>query len=449
MRWMRTPALACAALAAFSGPAAAGTVTITVTDDGNHNPNGGCTASAAASPSQFLVQAGGSGCEWRLPIDAVPGSRAGDIVSARAVVRVDGVSGSFKLGLRGASGGAPIGTVTVPAGDHVVVTHTSAGPFQTSSGTLTLDLQSTGTAAVKVAGPAARRLVLRVTDTHAPRVLGPITPIPADVAIGAPVAVGALVSDDGPDTAPLPATIQWGDGASSAVATARPAVPFPTAAMATGLAQYAYAVPGRYVVSVDVTDTAGNPAQRTLGRVRVWEPPANVRSPRVRGTMAVGSLLTCSPGGWTGTGGPSPFVFRWLRGAAMIPGQALDAYRLTLADRGLGIACRVTGRNPTGASATVVSPGRRLWMTPVAVHRPSIHGRRRAGARILCLSGVWLGPPARFRISWVRDGRLLQTHLRRLRLRRADRGARIRCRVTASNPAGRRAVSSRTIRVRR
>jgi hypothetical protein len=87
-------------------------------------------------------------------------------------------------------------------------------------------------------------------------------------------------------------------------------------------------------------------------------------------------------------------------------------------------------------------------MAPVAVRRPSIRGRRRAGARIVCLTGVWSGPPARLRVTWIRDGRLLATHARRLRLRRADRGARLRCRVTASNPAGRRTVASHTIRVR-
>jgi len=443
-------ALACLAVGALScGSAQAGTVTFTITDDGTHSPNGGCTNALVSSPWQFLVQAGGSACEWRLPINAVPGSRAGDIVSAHAVVRLKALGSGFRVGLRASSGGTAAGSVPVPSGDHIVTTTDSTGPFQVSSGTLTLELQSDGTGAVDVATATARKLVVRVTDTRPPRVLGSTAAIPADIAIGRPLVLGARLTDNGPDTTGLRAAIHWGDGTSSPTVTPRPPMPFTTASMVTGLAQHAYAVPGAYTVSVDVRDTAGNLGHETLGRIRAWGPPINIRPPRVRGVMAVGSLLTCSTGGWLETGGPSPYSFQWIRGRALIPGQTVGAYQLTAADRGRAIACRVTGRNPVGLTRTALSAARRLWVAPVVVRRPSIHGRRRAGSRLTCVAGSWRGPPQRIRISWVRNGRQLHSHMRRLRLTRVDRGARIRCRVTASNPAGRKTVSSRTIHVRR
>ena len=433
----------------MTSTASAGTVTLTVRDDGMSIPNGACNQTSAASPFQFLLKATGAPCDWRLRIDAVPGSRAGDIVGAHAVVRLKGIAGGFRVGLLGESSNAIIGSLAVPAGDHVVTTRDSTGPFQVSSGTLTLDLRSTGAGTVAVGGPATRVVVLRMTDTRPPRVLGPIGAIAGDVAVGRAISAGARLTDNGPTTTGLAAVIHWGDGRSTGVGTPPPLSPFSANALQTGVAHHAYTIPGKYTVSVDVRDSAGNVGHSTLGRLRVWGRPVNARSPRVRGLVTVGSVLSCSTGQWLDTGGPSPFTFRWLRGGAVIAGATLSGYRLTPADRNHLIACRVTGTNPVGTSATADSPGRRLWIQPVLVHRPKIKGRRRAGTRLTCGIGVWRGVPARSRITWIRNRRQLHSHGRRLFLRRADRGARISCRVTVSNPAGQATASSRTIRVRR
>jgi len=280
MRWIRTPAFACAALAALSGsPASAGTVTLTIRDDGMSTPNGACGQAPTSSPWQFMLHATGAPCDWRLRIDAVPGSRAGDIVAAHAVVRLKGIASGFRVGLLGESSNSVAGAIPVPAGDHVVTTADSSGPFQVSSGTLTLDLRSTGSGSVAVGGPGSRVLVLRVSDTRPPRVLGPVGAVAGDVRLGAAIAAGARLSDNGPITRGLAAVIHWGDGSTTAVSTPSPSSPFTTSALVTGVAHHAYRLPGRYTVSVDVTDAAGNRTHDSLGRLRVWARPANVRAP--------------------------------------------------------------------------------------------------------------------------------------------------------------------------
>src|SRR3954470_4713366 len=100
MRWLRASAFACAALTALSGGSAwAGVVTVTVPDGGTTSPNGSCTQRPGVSPWQFKVTAGGSPCDFRRRIEAVPGSRAADIVSARVESRLYGAAGGFNFGL--------------------------------------------------------------------------------------------------------------------------------------------------------------------------------------------------------------------------------------------------------------------------------------------------------------------------------------------------------------
>ena len=450
MRRIRTTVFACAALAAVSGgSASAGIVTVTVRDDGTNSPTGGCTQRPASSPWQFIAQAAGSICDFKLRINAVPGSRAGDIVSAHAVARLNGVATGFRVGLLARSGNALAGAVPVPHGDHVVTTAETATPLQTSSGSLTLDLRSIAGAGEVWVGPrTTRSVVLRVMDTSPPHVLGPITTVPADVAVASVVAVGARFTDNGPITRAPVAVVHWGDGTSSRLSTSVPSQPF-SAGMTTRTAAHAYAVPGFYKLTVDVVDTAGNVAHGRLGRLRAWGPPTNTSPPRVLGAMKVGATVRCTTGRWHETGGPVPYTFRWLRGKAVIAGAAGSIYTLTVTDRNRQMACRVVARNVLGRAAAAVSPVRRLWVAPVLVKRPRIKGHARAGSRITCNTGVWRWSPRKFRIIWLRDHRRIKSHSQRLKLRGVDRGATFQCRVTASNPAGRALASSRTIRVKR
>jgi hypothetical protein len=78
-------------------------------------------------------------------------------------------------------------------------------------------------------------------------------------------------------------------------------------------------------------------------------PPRNTRAPALRGTAAVGRLLTCAPGLWSGTA-PIVFVYGWLRHGHPLARAAGHTRRLVAADRGQTIACRVSAGNAAGSA---------------------------------------------------------------------------------------------------
>jgi hypothetical protein len=99
--------------------------------------------------------------------------------------------------------------------------------------------------------------------------------------------------------------------------------------------------------------------------------PVNTSPPAISGATAVGSLLTCSTGSWTGeseqklsVGWPlsSPFGYQWLRDGAAIAGTSLAGYVVQSADVGHGLQCEVTATNAAGhasaksATFTVANP---------------------------------------------------------------------------------------------
>jgi hypothetical protein len=77
--------------------------------------------------------------------------------------------------------------------------------------------------------------------------------------------------------------------------------------------------------------------------------PRNTRLPSLRGTAAVGHLLTCSPGSWRGAT-PTFVLYAWIRNGRVIEGASGRTRRLVAADRGKHIACRVLAANSSGAA---------------------------------------------------------------------------------------------------
>jgi hypothetical protein len=82
--------------------------------------------------------------------------------------------------------------------------------------------------------------------------------------------------------------------------------------------------------------------------------------------------------------------------------------------------------------------------------RPSIVGRARPGAALSCRRGMWEGTlPIHYDYAWLRNRRVVHgARGVRYVVRRADRGATLACRVTATNPARSLSVTSPSVRVR-
>jgi Carboxypeptidase regulatory-like domain len=77
--------------------------------------------------------------------------------------------------------------------------------------------------------------------------------------------------------------------------------------------------------------------------------PVNTAPPIVSGTAAVGSVLSCSPGSWTGDPAPATFTYRWRRDGEPIPGAEESAYTPQSADEGHELSCRVYAMNAAGS----------------------------------------------------------------------------------------------------
>jgi hypothetical protein len=89
--------------------------------------------------------------------------------------------------------------------------------------------------------------------------------------------------------------------------------------------------------------------------------------------------------------------------------------------------------------------------TPVLVNvgRPSVRGTSIVGGTVTCFPGRWKGTqPIAYSYAWLRNGRLRSVG-RGVRIRRADAGSLIACRVRAANASGAKLATSPAVRVPR
>jgi Divergent InlB B-repeat domain len=94
-----------------------------------------------------------------------------------------------------------------------------------------------------------------------------------------------------------------------------------------------------------------------------------------------------------------------------------------------------------GSSAT-----HRADLRPALRARPRLRGRPLVGAVLSCTRGSWGASPARYAFVWRRDGKPAGIGAR-YRVRAADRGHALRCRVTVANAAGTATADSAAVRI--
>jgi hypothetical protein len=109
----------------------------------------------------------------------------------------------------------------------------------------------------------------------------------------------------------------------------------------------------------------------------------------------------------------------------------------------------VTQGDVAGGSAVHTA---RILVVPATLRNvvpPSVLGSARVGATLRCANGRWTGTaPIRFAFRWLRGGRIIPgAGSERYRVRLRDAGALLSCVVTATNPAGSRAVNATARRI--
>jgi hypothetical protein len=185
-----------------------------------------------------------------------------------------------------------------------------------------------------------------------------------------------------------------------------------------------------------------------------FAPPGPLAPPSISGLAHQGQPLSEIQGSWSN--GPTSFTYQWERcdtagrNCSNIPQATNQTYVLTGADVGATIAASETATNNDGTGPPATSaptPTVTPLATPVNQTAPMISGRAGVWYRLAASAGTWTGAqPLSYDFQWQRcrarcvpiANATTRVHI----LTRADRRARIRVVVTATNGDGSAATSS-------
>jgi hypothetical protein len=168
--------------------------------------------------------------------------------------------------------------------------------------------------------------------------------------------------------------------------------------------------------------------------------PKELGAPVVTGEpLEAGTTLTCQHGSWTGS--PTGYVYQWQREESAIAGATASTYKLSSADEGNLISCRVIAQNSEGPSEAAESAGRYVkGEKPTVTSAPEVYPASessRVGQSLTCLRGEWKGAPTpTFEYEWLRDGSTKVGANASYTITPADRGHELSCNVTAKNKEG-------------
>ncbi len=142
-------------------------------------------------------------------------------------------------------------------------------------------------------------------------------------------------------------------------------------------------------------------------------PPTNTTPPSISGTTQVGSTLTASPGGWSGTG-PITYAYQWQRcsppgACSTISSATQQTYQLVASDQATTIRVRVTATGAVAPAGVAFSPevgpitAGSQGSPPTNTQAPSISGGAQQGQILSANRGTWSGTgPITYAYQWQR-----------------------------------------------
>jgi hypothetical protein len=217
------------------------------------------------------------------------------------------------------------------------------------------------------------------------------------------------------------------------------------AAAGIGLGLSVIAVFGVFVAAGDATSATA---------------PTNSAPPTISGAAQRGATLTADKGTWSGSD-PITYSYQWLRcdtnggSCSSIIGETSTTYLLKGVDLGATLRAVVTATNADGTNAATTVPTAVVTSVvttpPVNAAQPTIAGTAQAGKTLLAYRGTWTGTaPISYTYRWMRCDKKGgscsfiggSTRLTSHQVTSADVGNTLRVDVTATNPAGSKAVNS-------
>jgi hypothetical protein len=200
-----------------------------------------------------------------------------------------------------------------------------------------------------------------------------------------------------------------------------------------------------------------------------WQRPVAVGPPVDYATPALAMNTTGQAVAvWTGgTAAGTDFpvgAASFSTGAGWAPAQALGSQGSQPIERNAAVAMdpagdaiavwpHYEGGNAAGFSqaslqTAILDNGGPLLHAVFNLRRPHISGTARPSARVSCITGKWSGEaPIRFTFAWLRGTKTIG-HAQGYRVKRADAGRSLICRVTAANTFGSVVATSQPVRVR-
>jgi len=153
-------------------------------------------------------------------------------------------------------------------------------------------------------------------------------------------------------------------------------------------------------------------------------------TPKISGTVKVGSTLTAKPGSWSPK---ASFGYQWYRGGSPISGATRSKYKVQLADVGAKLSVRVTGSRSgylgitKGSKSTKTVP-----LASMSAATPKISGSAKIGQTLTVSTGTWTAGVS-FRYQWYRSGKTISGATNGSYLLQAtDKGKTITVKVTGS-----------------
>jgi hypothetical protein len=133
--------------------------------------------------------------------------------------------------------------------------------------------------------------------------------------------------------------------------------------------------------------------------------PANVVLPSLIGSGAVGTVVTCNRGSWSGS--PSPtYTFNFLVDSISVQNTASNTYTPLSGDDTKTLTCVVTATNPLGTASATTSNSLVVGTVPVNTVAPDItpFDNQVIGTSLSATSGTWDGTPTlTFAYRWTRN----------------------------------------------
>lgn len=154
------------------------------------------------------------------------------------------------------------------------------------------------------------------------------------------------------------------------------------------------------------------------------------KAPVIKGKARVGKKLKASAGTWRPAA--KKVAYQWKRNGKAIKKATKATYKLKKADAGKKITVTVTARRPSFKKASATSKARQI-----AVHntkKPKIKKKpaARVGKILKVTKGKWKGKATSISYQWFRGKKKIKGAKKaRYKVTRADRGKRLRVKVTA------------------